>query len=65
VTAGHIPLGQGIPVLKCPHVSLAKEAIWIVPTVCVITAFFISSVSNVLDEHMHNDSSMPMELPLV
>ena len=65
MTAGHIPLGQGIPVLKCPHVSLAKEAIWIVPTVCVITAFFISSVSNVLDEHMHNGSSMPMELPLV
>jgi hypothetical protein len=65
VTAGHIPLGQGNPVLKCPHVSLAKEAIWIVPTVCVITAFLISSVSNVLGEHMQNGSSMPMEVPLV
>ena len=65
MTAGHIPLGQGNPVLKCPHVSLAKEAIWIVPTVCVITAFFVSSVDNVSVEHMHNGSSMPLELPLV
>ena len=63
--AGHIPLGQGNPTLKCPRFSLAKEAIGIVPTVCVITTFFVSSVSTVLGEHMHNGSSMPMEVPLV